>query len=78
MVSAVSVRTKVAGALQGVACDPWFACLLPCVLHRQPMPTMWTFVDAKGVKHFASSQLDKRYALLFHGRARAAGRSADQ
>ena len=28
---------------------------------------MWTFVDAKGVKHFASSQLDKRYSLLFHG-----------
>ncbi len=28
---------------------------------------MWTFVDAKGVKHFASSQLDKRYKLLFHG-----------
>ena len=28
---------------------------------------MWTYVDAKGVKHFASSQLDKRYSLLFHG-----------
>ncbi len=28
---------------------------------------MWTYTDAQGVKHFASSQLDKRYALLFRG-----------
>lgn len=28
---------------------------------------MWTYVDAHGVKHFASSQLDKRYKLLFKG-----------
>jgi soluble lytic murein transglycosylase-like protein len=28
---------------------------------------MWTYVDAQGVKHFASSQLDRRYALLFRG-----------
>ena len=26
---------------------------------------MWVHTDADGVKHFASSQLDKRYALLF-------------
>lgn len=30
---------------------------------------MWTYVDARGVKHFASSQLDKRYKLLFKGMA---------
>jgi len=28
---------------------------------------MWTYVDARGVKHFASSQLDTRYKLMFHG-----------
>ncbi len=37
-------------------------CVLPAA-HAD----MWTFVDAQGVKHFASSQLDKRYKLLFHG-----------
>ena len=26
---------------------------------------MWVYTDAQGVKHFASSQLDKRYGLLF-------------
>jgi soluble lytic murein transglycosylase-like protein len=26
---------------------------------------MWSFVDERGVKHFASSQLDKRYKLMF-------------
>ena len=26
---------------------------------------MWIFTDAQGVKHFASSQLDKRYRLMF-------------
>jgi len=28
---------------------------------------MWTYVDARGVKHFASSQLDARYKLMFRG-----------
>ncbi|MEO7106308.1 MAG: lytic transglycosylase domain-containing protein [Rhodoferax sp.] len=28
---------------------------------------MWTYTDAQGIKHFASSQLDKRYGLLFRG-----------
>ena len=28
---------------------------------------MWTYTDAHGVKHFASSQIDKRYGLLFRG-----------
>lgn len=28
---------------------------------------MWIFTDAQGVKHFASSQLDKRYQLMFRG-----------
>ncbi len=28
---------------------------------------MWTYTDAQGVKHFASSQLDKRYQLMFRG-----------
>ncbi len=28
---------------------------------------MWIYTDAQGVKHFASSQLDKRYALMFRG-----------
>jgi hypothetical protein len=28
---------------------------------------MWTYVDERGIKHFASSQLDKRYGLLFRG-----------
>jgi hypothetical protein len=28
---------------------------------------MWIYTDANGVKHFASSQLDKRYQLMFRG-----------
>jgi soluble lytic murein transglycosylase-like protein len=28
---------------------------------------MWTYSDDSGVKHFASSQLDKRYKLMFRG-----------
>jgi len=28
---------------------------------------MWIYTDAQGVKHFASSQLDKRYQLMFRG-----------
>ena len=28
---------------------------------------MWVHTDANGVKHFASSQLDKQYVLLFRG-----------
>ena len=28
---------------------------------------MWTYVDTRGVKHFASSQLDARYKLMFRG-----------
>jgi soluble lytic murein transglycosylase-like protein len=38
---------------------------------------MWTYVDARGVKHFASSQLDTRYKLMFRGMAAsdAAGQS---
>jgi soluble lytic murein transglycosylase-like protein len=28
---------------------------------------MWIFTDAQGVKHFASSQLDQRYKLMFKG-----------
>ncbi|QTN29563.1 lytic transglycosylase domain-containing protein [Rhodoferax sp. AJA081-3] len=28
---------------------------------------MWIYTDPKGVKHFASSQLDKRYQLMFRG-----------
>lgn len=28
---------------------------------------MWVYTDANGVKHFASSQLDKQYVLLFRG-----------
>lgn len=28
---------------------------------------MWTYVDERGVKHFASSQLDSRYKLMFRG-----------
>lgn len=28
---------------------------------------MWNYVDARGVKHFASSRLDARYKLMFRG-----------
>jgi hypothetical protein len=28
---------------------------------------MWIYTDAQGVKHFASSQLDQRYKLMFRG-----------
>ena len=28
---------------------------------------MWSYVDAQGVAHFSSTQLDKRYELLFRG-----------
>lgn len=39
---------------------------------------MWIYTDAQGVKHFASSQLDQRYKLMFRGMpAPDAGASAD-
>lgn len=39
--------------------------LLAC--HAAVHADMWIFTDANGVKHFASSQLDKRYQLMFRG-----------
>jgi hypothetical protein len=39
-------------------------------LHACQQPAyadMWIHVDKQGVKHFASSQLDKRYKLMFRG-----------
>lgn len=39
---------------------------------------MWIYTDAQGVKHFASSQLDARYKLMFRGTpAPDAGAGAD-
>ena len=35
--------------------------------HAAVHADMWIFTDANGVKHFASSQLDKRYQLMFRG-----------
>jgi len=40
--------------------------LLTCVTHAAHAD-MWTYVDERGVKHFASSQLDGRYKLMFRG-----------
>lgn len=40
--------------------------LLACAMHGAHAD-MWTYVDARGVKHFASSQLDSRYKLMFRG-----------
>ena len=40
--------------------------LLACVT-QVAQADMWTYVDARGVKHFASSQLDSHYKLMFHG-----------
>ena len=41
---------------------------LLCTMHLAHAD-MWTFVDERGVKHFASSQLDKRYKLMFRAMA---------
>jgi soluble lytic murein transglycosylase-like protein len=35
--------------------------------HAAVHADMWIYTDANGVKHFASSQLDKRYQLMFRG-----------
>jgi len=40
--------------------------LLLCSMHLAHAD-MWTYVDARGVKHFASSRLDARYKLMFRG-----------
>lgn len=42
------------------------ALALLCVV-RAAHADMWTYVDERGVKHFASSQLDRRYKLMFRG-----------
>lgn len=44
-------------------------CLLGALLYCSPPAhaDMWTYVDARGVKHFASSRLDVRYKLMFRG-----------
>ncbi len=39
--------------------------LLACL--QTAYADMWIHVDSHGVKHFASSQLDKRYKLMFRG-----------
>ena len=42
--------------------------LLMAALQATPAwADMWRFVDAHGVSHFSSTQLDKRYVLLFRG-----------
>ena len=41
------------------------ALLLACL--QSAYADMWMHVDSHGVKHFASSQLDKRYKLMFRG-----------
>lgn len=45
---------------------PLVLAALWCSLHLAHAD-MWTYVDARGVKHFASSQLDGRYKLMFRG-----------
>ena len=45
---------------------PLVLAALWCSLHLAHAD-MWTYVDARGVKHFASSQLDARYKLMFRG-----------
>ncbi len=40
------------------------ACLVVLASHTAHAD-MWIYTDPQGVKHFASSQLDKRYALIF-------------
>jgi soluble lytic murein transglycosylase-like protein len=38
------------------------------LLYGQPAHAdMWIYTDDRGVKHFASSQLDRRYKLMFRG-----------
>lgn len=45
---------------------PLLGAALLCSLHLAHAD-MWTYVDARGVKHFASSRLDARYKLMFRG-----------
>lgn len=45
---------------------PLVLAALLCSMHLAHAD-MWTYVDAQGVKHFASSQLDARYKLMFRG-----------
>jgi len=45
---------------------PLVLCSLLCAT-QLAHADMWIYTDAQGVKHFASSQLDKRYALMFRG-----------
>ena len=40
--------------------------VLLCSMHLA-LADMWTYVDTRGVKHFASSRLDARYKLMFRG-----------
>ena len=52
--------------------------LLSVALQATPARAdMWRFVDAQGVAHFAGTQLDKRYQMLFRG-AESLNASADK
>ena len=45
-----------------------FVLLGTTLLYGQPVcADMWSYTDDRGVKHFASSQLDRRYKLMFRG-----------
>jgi len=56
----------------------WLLIALLACTTRAAWADMWTYVDERGVKHFASSQLDSRYKLMFRGMpAPDAGAGAD-
>lgn len=44
-----------------------WAGLLLCGMHAAAHADLWAFVDARGVTHFASEQVDPNYQLFFKG-----------
>ena len=36
-------------------------------LHLSAHADLWTYVDEKGITHFAATQVDERYALFYKG-----------
>ena len=36
-------------------------------LHVSARADLWTYVDEKGITHFAATQVDERYALFYKG-----------
>lgn len=53
--------------MAGIQLKSLLAALVAVLASHAVHADMWIYTDPKGVKHFASSQLDKRYQLMFRG-----------